>query len=304
MYTRAGAFKTDADGYVINSQNQRLQVFPPAANGGFNTGAMNDLRLLAGESAPNATTNMELILNLPADGAIPTTMPFDATNTDSYNRATSVTVYDSLGAAHTGTVYFQKAAPNQWNTYLYIDGNPIGTTTAAQPGVGTGSVDTTTLNYPANYNLTVNGNVIATGSANGAALVASTQSAVDAAVIAGGGAAGDAVVSLNAQNRLVITNNGNVQLNMGGTDAGAVFGSLASVSPLMAAGSAQPNVLNFNNVGGLVQPVNGNISFPGYTTGHRCGADEPDARLRRRHAVRQQLRRYLHPPRTASPPAS
>ncbi len=44
------------------------------------------------------------------------------------------------------------------------------------------------------------------------------QTAVDAAVVAGGGAAGQAVVSLNGANQFVITNNSNVQLNLGGAD--------------------------------------------------------------------------------------
>ncbi len=127
---------------------------------------------------------MELILNLPADTAPPSLMPFDATDTDTYNRATSLTVYDSLGAAHTGTVYFQKAAPGQWNTYLFIDGAPVGTTTAAQAGVGTGTKDSGTLSYPSNYAVSVNGNIVATGAADGAALAGSLQTAVDAAVVA------------------------------------------------------------------------------------------------------------------------
>jgi flagellar hook protein FlgE len=39
-----------------------------------------------------------------------------------------MTVYDSLGAAHTATVYFVKdAAPNQWQQHLFIDGNAVGT---------------------------------------------------------------------------------------------------------------------------------------------------------------------------------
>ena len=37
-YTRAGAFQVDREGYVVNAQQQRLQVYPPLANGGFNTG--------------------------------------------------------------------------------------------------------------------------------------------------------------------------------------------------------------------------------------------------------------------------
>ena len=32
-YTRAGAFQMNRDGYVVNSQGQRLQVYPPLAGG-------------------------------------------------------------------------------------------------------------------------------------------------------------------------------------------------------------------------------------------------------------------------------
>jgi flagellar hook protein FlgE len=269
LYTRAGAFHTDSDGYVINSQNQRLQAYPPAASGGFNTGSLSDLRMLTTASPPNATSNMQMILNLPADGPQPTDLPFDPTNTDSYNRATSLTVYDSLGAAHTGTVYFQKNGPGQWNTYLYIDGTPVGTLGAAQAGTATGTVDATSLTYPSNYNLTVNGTAVATGGANSAALVAALQSAVDTAVIAGGGAAGQAVVSLNGSNQIVFTNNSTVQLNLGGSDVANVFGPLTTVSPQIPAGAPQPYPLTFDNVGALQLPANGLISYPSYlpTTG-------------------------------------
>jgi flagellar hook protein FlgE len=264
LYTRAGSFRTDSDGYVINASNQRLQVYPPASNGGFNTGALSDLRLATGESPPNATSEIEMILNLPGDAAQPTILPFDPRNTDTYNRATSLTVYDSLGAAHTGTVYFQRNSPGQWNSYLYIDGNPVGTLAGAQPGVGIGTMDATSLTYPSNYALTVNGNTVATGGANAAALQTALQTAVDAAVVAGGGTAGQAVVSLNGANQFVITNNSNVQLNLGGAGAPSVFGPLTAVSPLVPAGAPQPNALAFNNLGQLTLPVNGLISFPAY----------------------------------------
>ena len=47
---------------------------------------------------------------------------------NSYNNTTSLTTYDSLGAAHTATLYFIKgAAANSWNTQLYVDGNAVGT---------------------------------------------------------------------------------------------------------------------------------------------------------------------------------
>jgi len=126
-YTRAGAFRTDANGYVVNAQGQRLQVFPPVNGGGFNTGSLADLRLVTNESAPAATSNVELLANLPADATPPTNPTFDAADPNSFTRATSWTVYDSLGAAHTATIYFTKeAAAGAWNTRFHIDGTAVG----------------------------------------------------------------------------------------------------------------------------------------------------------------------------------
>jgi flagellar hook protein FlgE len=131
-YTRSGAFRADSSGYVVNAQGQRLQVFPPAASGGFNTGALADLRLVNSESAPQATSNVELLANLPSDAVPPANPDFDPTDPTSFTRATSLTVYDSLGAAHTATVYFVKEAdPGVWSTRFFIDGNDVG----ASPGI-------------------------------------------------------------------------------------------------------------------------------------------------------------------------
>ena len=126
-YTRAGAFKVDRNGFVVNSNNQRLQIFPPTDTGGFNTGSLADLRLVTSESAPTATATVQMVLNLPANSTPPVSVPFSATNPDTYNHASAMTVYDSLGAAHTATVYFTKTATaNQWEQRLSIDGNSVG----------------------------------------------------------------------------------------------------------------------------------------------------------------------------------
>ncbi|MFX8203520.1 flagellar hook-basal body complex protein, partial [Acinetobacter baumannii] len=45
VYSRAGNFSRDRDGYVVNPAGQRLQVFPPRPNGTFDTGRLADLRL-------------------------------------------------------------------------------------------------------------------------------------------------------------------------------------------------------------------------------------------------------------------
>ena len=127
-YTRAGAFKTDAAGYVVNAQGQRLQVYPPIDGGGFNTGSLTDLRMVTSESAPNATSMVEMLMNLPSNATPPANPTFDPSDPTTFNRATSLTVYDSLGAAHTGTVYFLKgAAAGDWTSRLFIDGTEVGT---------------------------------------------------------------------------------------------------------------------------------------------------------------------------------
>jgi len=127
QYTRAGAFKPDANGVVINDSGQKLQVYPNLASGGFNSSTMTDLQLNTGQSAPNATTSAQTIFNLPANALPPVNPTFDPTDATSYNHSTSLTMYDSLGAAHTGTLYFVKTATaNQWTSRLYVDGTAVG----------------------------------------------------------------------------------------------------------------------------------------------------------------------------------
>ena len=126
-YSRAGAFGIDRDGYVVNAQNQRLQIFPVANNGTFNTGTLADLQLATVDSPPQATTKAEFGVNLPANAAVPPVAVFDPTNASSYNHSTAVTIYDSLGATHTATAYFVKTATaNQWQSRYYIDGTAVG----------------------------------------------------------------------------------------------------------------------------------------------------------------------------------
>ncbi len=125
-YTRAGAFQVNREGFVVNSAQQRLQVYPPLLAGGFNTGGLSDLRLLTTDAAPQATATVEYVLNVPANATPPTVAPFNPNDPTTFNHATSLTLFDSLGAAHTGTLYFSKtAAANEWDVRMYIDGTPV-----------------------------------------------------------------------------------------------------------------------------------------------------------------------------------
>ncbi|MBZ4040688.1 flagellar hook protein FlgE [Novilysobacter selenitireducens] len=134
VYSRAGNFGADRDGYVVNPSGHRLQVYLPNASGqGFDTGRMSDLQLATGDSPPRATADVDLGSNLPADAAPPTIAPFDSADPSSYNHTTSLTVYDSLGAPHTQSLFFVKTAnANEWQVHTEIDGNAVGGATTLQ----------------------------------------------------------------------------------------------------------------------------------------------------------------------------
>ncbi|MCC4595558.1 flagellar hook protein FlgE [Xanthomonas campestris pv. phormiicola] len=135
VYSRAGNFQTDADGYVVNPQGAKLQVFPPAANGnGFAVGTLSDLQLLTTDSAPKQTSTVNLMFTLPGNATTPTVTTFDPTDANSYNHSTGgITVYDSLGVSHTQTSYFVKTAnANEWQVHNYVDGTAVGSASTLQ----------------------------------------------------------------------------------------------------------------------------------------------------------------------------
>jgi flagellar hook protein FlgE len=125
-YTRAGAFGTDRDGYIVNPTGARLQTYPSLGNGNFNTAQLVDVQISTADNPPSATTSIGAGFNLPADAAPPVTAVFASNDPTSYNHTTSATVFDSLGASHTANLYFVKTAnPNEWSMYTEIDGTAV-----------------------------------------------------------------------------------------------------------------------------------------------------------------------------------
>jgi flagellar hook protein FlgE len=124
QYTRSGSFQTDSSGFVVNAAGQHLQVFKPTTAGAFDTTSLSDLQLITGDSAPKPSSTAKVVYNLPANGK-PPTATFSPSDSTSYNESTSVTLYDSLGAAHTAAMYFVNVSPNVWNAYEYIDAQPV-----------------------------------------------------------------------------------------------------------------------------------------------------------------------------------
>ena len=141
VYTRAGSFSINNDNYVVDSSGQYLQAFPVSEDGSvIATGltSAKSLQLTSAGGLPKVTSKVELGLNLPSDAALKPTVAFATNDSNTFNSSTQMTAYDSLGNPHLATVYFLKttnataAIPtNTWDTKLYIDGNVIAPTTAA-----------------------------------------------------------------------------------------------------------------------------------------------------------------------------
>ncbi|MFI4894907.1 MAG: flagellar hook protein FlgE [Steroidobacterales bacterium] len=133
QYTRAGSFQTNANGEVVNAAGQNLQVYAPTAAGGFNTTSLTNLVIPTGDSAPAASTTATMSFNLPADSTAPA-VGFSPVVASSYNQSTSMTLYDSLGAAHTASIYFVNTGGSTWDAYEYIDGTaPANAVNAGKP---------------------------------------------------------------------------------------------------------------------------------------------------------------------------
>ncbi len=153
VYTRAGAYSIDKDGYAVNSNGQRLQVFAPIGNSGtvFNTGSLSDLQVSLTEGSPQATSTIDINANMQADDTAPTSN-FSPSDASTYNYSTSFTVYDSQGSEHTASIYLRKLDPsvdadassNQWIARMYLDGTSASDVVTVDRTGGSHDVDPTT----------------------------------------------------------------------------------------------------------------------------------------------------------------
>jgi flagellar hook protein FlgE len=159
-YTRAGAFSADKDGFIVDHKGQKLQIYPAEVNSdgttSFTTGVLTDLQLPLANSAPSATTLTTTAVNLDAADSIPT-LAFNPADPDTYNYSTSATVYDSLGASHTLSLYYDKTGANSWDIQAYIDGDTANPITA-------GSAVLRSMTFDTSGNLATVGGVAATTS--------------------------------------------------------------------------------------------------------------------------------------------
>lgn len=139
-FTRAGMFKLDAENFVVNSNGDNLLGFPVNSDGTSSSVALSTtqaVRIPDSSGSPQPTSEVSLKMNLPAgDDAVDITL-FNPDDPLTYNAATSVTVFDSLGDSHVMTYYFMKdsaVSSNEWVVATYMDEIPLNTEDSLNPG--------------------------------------------------------------------------------------------------------------------------------------------------------------------------
>ncbi|WP_435947895.1 flagellar hook protein FlgE [Dryocola sp. BD586] len=119
-YSRNGQFKLDENRNLVNMQGMQLTGYPatgtpPTIQQGANPVGLSVPNTLM---AAKTTTSAAIQINLNSTDAVPTKTPFDATDSDTYNKKGTVTVYDSQGNAHDMNVFFVKSdTANTWDVY-------------------------------------------------------------------------------------------------------------------------------------------------------------------------------------------
>ena len=128
VYSRAGNFKLDSSGNVVNNEGFSLMARQADSTGAI-TGAISPLQLNNAFIDANPTAALSGGVNFDAreaetdsSWALVAGVPVTA----GYNSSTTTTIYDSLGNDHTTSMYFSKldpvTNPNQWNVRTIIDG--------------------------------------------------------------------------------------------------------------------------------------------------------------------------------------
>jgi flagellar hook protein FlgE len=113
---------------VVNATGDNLLGFPVNTDGTSSSVALSTtvpVRIPDSSGSPQRTSEVDLRFNLPAGDQAKDPADFDPKDPLTYNAATSVTVYDSLGDSHVMTYYFMKdpdvANPNEWYVATAVD---------------------------------------------------------------------------------------------------------------------------------------------------------------------------------------
>ncbi|MBK1647466.1 flagellar hook protein FlgE [Rhabdochromatium marinum] len=263
VYSRAGEYQVDRDGYITNTSGQRLQGFDPLdetdSNTTFSVGSPQDIQLTTSKIEPKATTTIDSIVNLDANAEVPPgvvaggTFAFPDPTPDTYNFSTQVTTYDSLGTPRPVTLFFQRtdagggvADPLNWDLYVGMTDDDPASATFGQV-VDVGSAAPQNITFDALGQLTTADPVITISSINDPFLDNGANGFVDLPVNLAGS------TQYDGDNEVSITADGYTSGQLSGInvdETGRVFAQFTNNQSKVL---SQVALANFINPQGLAQ---------------------------------------------------
>ena len=133
-FTRSGDFTTDHSGQLVTTGGQLVMGYPAVGGVVSANSSLQALNVGAGTTAPaNPTSAFSLTSNLNSDTKVGDTF------------SSPLSIYDSLGAAHTLTLTYTKTGTNTWNYDASVPSADIqgGTGSTTSAGSGTLTFDST-----------------------------------------------------------------------------------------------------------------------------------------------------------------
>lgn len=139
-YTRAGTFKLNSENFIVDNSGNYLQAFPVNDDGSSSSVSLSTtepIQIPETAGTPVPSDEITITMNLPAGDNPLNPANFDPADQDTYNNATSVTIYDSLGEAHIMSTYYVKPenasadGRSQWVSFVTVDGIAVDPVDAA-----------------------------------------------------------------------------------------------------------------------------------------------------------------------------
>jgi len=143
FYTRAGEFVIDKDGKLSNTGGLKVQGYQANGDGTF-AASLSDVTAPTAALPARATTALTITANIDSSAPV-ITAAWDAQDpANTANFSTTMSVYDSLGNAHTADVYFRKTADNAWDYHVLVPGADLNPPVVGNSEVGSGALTFTT----------------------------------------------------------------------------------------------------------------------------------------------------------------
>ena len=135
LYSRAGNFKVDSAGYIVNQQDLAVLGYPSGGSGALeplniNSIAQNSISTTSVSIAGNIDSRADVVpaASIPATDAAGSAQTV-ATTYAQLNAvaaySTVVDVFDSLGASHTMTYFFFHTAPGTYTVRAYVNSEDV-----------------------------------------------------------------------------------------------------------------------------------------------------------------------------------